>query len=79
MRALLVLVGIVVLVVVVLMALGFINIDQTRTAQLPHLEGGQAPAFSADVGKVNVGTENKTVAVPTISVQKPANSAAPAQ
>jgi len=71
MRALLVLVGIAALVVLAAMALGFVKFDQTQTAALPRLEGGQAPKFEADVGRVNVGTENKTVEVPTIDVQKP--------
>jgi len=71
MRALLVLVGIAALVVLAGMALGFIKLDQTQTASLPHLEGGQAPKFEATVAKVNVGTENKTVEVPKIDVQKP--------
>ena len=44
MRGLLVLVALVVLVVVALMALGFINIDQTRPGMV------QAPSFKADVG-----------------------------
>lgn len=73
MRALLVLVGIAALVVLAGMATGFINIDQTQVAQLPRLEGGQAPKFEADVAKINVGTENKTVEVPTLSVDKPAD------
>ena len=68
MRSLLVLVGIVALIVVVLMYLGFINIDQTRPGMV------QAPSFKADVGRVTVGTENKTVAVPTVNVEKPANT-----
>jgi hypothetical protein len=71
MRALLVLVGIAALVVLAGMATGFIKLDQTQTAQLPRLEGGQAPKFEADVAKINVGTENKTVEVPTIDIQKP--------
>jgi hypothetical protein len=68
MRSLLVLIGIVALIVVALMYFGFINIDQTRPGMV------QAPAFKADVGKVTLGTENKTVAVPTVNVEKPANS-----
>ena len=48
MRALLVLLGIAALVILAGMATGFINIDQTQTAQLPRLEGGQAPEFKAD-------------------------------
>lgn len=78
MRALLVLLGLAVLVVILLMAFGMINIDQTKTAQLPtvKVEGGQAPQFQADVGTVAVGTENKVVQVPTMSVQKPDNTQA---
>lgn len=71
MRTLLVLVGIAALVLIAAMALGFVRFDQTQTAQLPRLEGGQAPKFNADVAKVNVGVENKTVTVPDISVEKP--------
>ncbi|MBI0475560.1 hypothetical protein D9601_09375 [Sphingomonas sp. MA1305] len=67
MRTLLALVGIIALVVIALMYFGFINIDQTRPAVV------QAPQFKADVARVSVGTENKTVAVPTVDVQKPAN------
>ncbi len=65
MRTLLALVGIAVLFVVGLMYFGIINIDQTQSAVV------QAPKFQADVAKVTLGTENKTVAVPTISVEKP--------
>ncbi|MFW2850530.1 hypothetical protein ACM61V_01200 [Sphingomonas sp. TX0543] len=75
MRAVLVLLGVVALVALVGIMTGFINLDQTRTAQLPHLEGGQAPAFKADVGKIDVGTEKKTIEVPKVSVQKPADNA----
>ena len=72
MRALLTLLGLAVIVFVVLMLFGFINFDQTRKAVV------QAPAFKVNVGKVAVGSETKTVSVPTISVQKPANASAPA-
>lgn len=68
MRTLLVLIGIVALVAIALMYFGFINIDQTRPGVV------QAPAFKADVARVRVGTENKTVAVPTVNVEKPANT-----
>ncbi|HVJ00425.1 MAG TPA: hypothetical protein VM657_15310 [Sphingomonas sp.] len=81
MRALLVLLGLVVIAVVLLMAFGMLDIDQTRRGELPsvRIEGGQTPQFQADVGHVDVGTENRTIAVPTINVQKPDNAAAPAQ
>jgi hypothetical protein len=81
MRALLVLLGLIVIAVVLLMAFGMIDIDQTQTAELPSvsIEGGQAPQFQADVGSIDVGTENRTVAVPTIDVDKAGNAAAPQQ
>lgn len=75
MRGLLILVGIAALVILAGMATGFINIDQTRTAQLPTIQGGQAPEFKADVGSIDLGTENKTIAVPKIEVQKPGDPA----
>ena len=71
MRALLSLLAIAALVVVALLYFNVISINQTQAGSI------QAPKFDADVAKVTVGTENKTVAVPTISVQKPGNSAAP--
>ena len=68
MRTLLALIGIIALVVVALMYFGLINIDQTRSAVV------QAPQFKADVARVSVGTENRTVAVPTVNVEKPGNA-----
>lgn len=73
MRTILVLIGVVALVLLAAMMLGFLRFDQVQTAELPRLEGGQAPKFDADVAKVSVGTENKTVEMPAISVEKPAN------
>ena len=71
MRAILVLVGIAALVLLAALALGFVRLDQTQTAQLPRLQGGQAPKFQADVGRIDVGTENKTVEVPRVAIRKP--------
>jgi hypothetical protein len=73
MRALLVIIGLAAIVLLAAMAFGFINIDQTRPGVV------QAPKFEASVGRVDVGMENKTVAVPKISVEKPGNTAAPTQ
>ncbi len=75
MRTLLVLIGVAALILVGLMSLGFVSLDQTRTAALPtvKLEGGQTPKFDVDVGKVDVGTVNRTVEVPAISVERPGN------
>lgn len=69
MRAFLVLLGIVLLLAAGAMAMGWINIDQTRAAVI------QAPAFRAEGPKVSVGTTQKTVEVPTVSVEKPADNA----
>jgi len=68
MRTLLALIGVIALIVVALMYFGLINIDQTRPGMV------QAPQFKADVARVSVGTENKTVAVPTVNVEKPGNA-----
>lgn len=68
MRSLLAVIGVIALVVVALMYFGFINIDQTRPGSI------QTPQFQADVARVSIGTENKTVAVPNIEVQRPGNS-----
>jgi hypothetical protein len=64
MRVLLVLLAIVALAAVAAMHFGLLSIDQTRPAVV------QAPEFQADVGKVSLGTENKTVAVPKLEVEK---------
>ena len=73
MRFLLVLVGIAALLLIAAMAFGLVDFDQTKPMVV------QAPQFKADVARINVGTENKTIAVPDISIEKPANTAAPAQ
>ena len=39
---------------------------------------GCATPFKADVARVSVGTEQKTVNVPDISIEKPADKTAPA-
>ena len=68
MRTLLALIGVIALVAVALMYFGLINIDRTRPAMV------QAPQFKADVARVSVGTEDKTVSVPTVNVEKPGNA-----
>ncbi len=93
MRAILVLVGLAAVVLVVLMSLGWVRIEQKTAASLPTISfnGGTAPVFKADVGKIDVGTTNTTISVPTVNmtnttvqlptvkVEKPVNSSAPAQ
>ena len=85
--------GLVIVLVVAVIALiaaimfGFVDVSQTRTAELPKIsvQGGQAPAFAVkaadvsvgsaertmDVPKVDVGTTSQTVAVPSVDVKKP--------
>ena len=67
---------------------GFINIDQIRGARAPDIsatqngvvaKGGQTPAFDVETGSVTVGTQDRTVKVPELRVEQPAdNQAAPA-
>lgn len=54
-------------------AFGLIRVQQTRDAKLPAVavEQGTLPTYKADVVKVEVGTKNETVQVPTVSVRKP--------
>jgi hypothetical protein len=76
---------IVILVVIAGIATGFLDINQIRGAQTPQIsatgngvtaKGGQAPAFEVETGSVKVGTQQKTVKVPTLEVQKPAGNQA---
>ena len=69
MRAILALIGIVALVIVVLMSLGFVSVTQKSGASLPTIEfkGAKAPEFDVDVGKIGVGTTNATIEVPTLT------------
>ena len=69
MRALLFILGVLALGLVAAMQFGFVSIDQTRPAMV------QAPRFEADVARVSVGTENKTIAVPEIEIERPASGA----
>ncbi len=64
MRTILVALGLVALILAGLMVTGMVSIDQTRPAVV------QAPEFKADVGKVELGTTNKTLEVPTLQVEK---------
>lgn len=65
---------VIVAIVVLAFALGFINIDQTKSAKLPTVSvetsGGQAPAFDVDTAKIDVGTEKATIDVPTVGTRK---------
>ena len=68
MRALLVLIGLAALVVAGLMATGMMTL-QTTPGSLPslHLDGGKAPAVNSNVATISVGTENRSIDVPTLT------------
>ena len=87
MRFLLALVGLAALVVVALVSLGMLKLD-TKAGSLPSvsLNGGKAPSVDAKMATVELGTSNrsievptvttttKTIAVPTLTVNKPADT-----
>lgn len=70
MRALLVILALAALVAAALLYFGLIQFEQTRPGSVQV----QTPKFEADVGRVGVGTENRTVTVPTLEVERPANA-----
>jgi hypothetical protein len=83
MRAIVTILAIVVVIGIIALATGFVNLTG-NPGELPRVavEGGKLPNVTAGVGEVNVGTRNttvevpevetktKTVAVPTVSVEK---------
>ncbi|WP_375397213.1 hypothetical protein [uncultured Sphingomonas sp.] len=76
MRALLVLIGLAALVLVGLLALGLVRLDGTAgTLPTVKVEGGSAPQVTANVATLDVGSENKTIAVPKITLTKPGEPA----
>jgi hypothetical protein len=88
MRAVLLILIVAILVVIAGIATGFLNINQIRGARAPDIaatsngvtaKGGQAPAFDVETGSVKVGTQKRTVNVPTLEVQKPRGNEAEAQ
>jgi hypothetical protein len=87
MRAVLFILIIAVLVVIAGLVTGFLDINQIRGARAPQIaatgngvtaKGGQTPAFDVETGSVKVGTQEKTVTVPALQVQKPAENEAQA-
>ena len=57
------------------LALVACDVDQTQEGNLPDVDvnasGGQLPEFNVEGPDVNIGTENKTVEVPTVDVDIP--------
>ena len=56
-------------------AMAACDVDQTKEGEMPDVDvnasGGQLPEFNVEGPEVNVGTENKTVQVPTVDVDVP--------
>ena len=82
MRAIIFILIIAVLIVIVAVASGFLDLN-LRGGKAPQLtttsngikaSGGQPPAFDVETGSVKVGSAQKTVTVPTLTVQKPAQN-----
>jgi hypothetical protein len=69
MRPLLTIVAVIVLLLIVGVATGFINLSG-RGGDMPEVkvEGGALPKVDADVGDVDVGTKNETIQVPTLDI-----------
>jgi hypothetical protein len=87
MRAVIFILVILILVVIAGIATGFLDINQIRGAKAPQIaatgngltaKGGQAPAFDVQTGSVKVGTQEKTVKMPTVVVEKPGENQAAA-
>ncbi|PKP91558.1 MAG: hypothetical protein CVT77_11850 [Alphaproteobacteria bacterium HGW-Alphaproteobacteria-16] len=70
MRGLLAILGLAAVVIVVMMSLGMLSINMAP-GSLPtvSMHGGKAPVVAADVGEVGMGTTNKTIQVPTITME----------
>ena len=92
MRAVIFILILAVVAVIIALATGLVDINQTRGAKAPDIsatgngvqaQGGQAPAFDVETGSIAVGSKDATVKVPEVKVQRadgqPGNQAAPAQ
>ena len=55
--------------------LGACQVSKTQNGQMPNVDvnvsGGQLPEYNVQGPEVNVGTENKTIQVPTVDVKTP--------
>ena len=87
MRAVIFVLIIAVLVIIAGLATGYLDIDQIRGAEAPKVsttnngvvaQGGQTPAFDVQTGSVRIGAQEKTVTVPKLVVDKPAENQAAA-
>jgi hypothetical protein len=77
MRPVLTIVAVLVLLLIIGVATGFISLG-ARGGDMPQVkvEGGALPTVDADVGDIDVGTKNEVIEVPTISVDNARQDAA---
>ncbi len=54
-------------------ALGLFNVDTSGRLEAPKVEvsGGEVPEVQVETAKVDVGTKETTIEVPTVEVQRP--------
>lgn len=61
-------------IVAVVLAVTFIDVDQTQEARLPdvdvNVEGGQAPEFDVETGSIDIETEEEEVLVPKVGLEE---------
>ena len=57
------------------LSLGACQVEKTQNGQMPNVDvnvsGGQLPEYNVQGPDVQVGTENKTIQVPTVDVKTP--------
>ncbi len=72
MKTALTLAGVVAVAAIAAAGIYMVDIDQTQETRLPDVDvsvdGGQMPAFDAEVGSVELTQEEKTVEVPNVEV-----------
>ena len=87
MRAVLLIIIIAIVAVIAAIASGFVDINQVRGAKAPEVattgngivaKGGETPAFDVETGSVKVGTQDATVKVPQVRIERPAENQAAA-
>lgn len=68
-------IGVIAAIVLVVFAVYMIDVDVTEEASLPDVdvtvEGGNLPEVEAEVGEIEVGSEEVTVTVPSVDVIPP--------
>jgi hypothetical protein len=54
------------------LGLGACDVEQTEEGEMPEVDvkGGNLPEYDVDTADVEVGTEERTVEVPTINVEE---------